>query len=238
MHEPGTRVRALIEEHLGLVATAGAALLVGVRLLRVAHGDANAAFSILQNTGSGTVLTSVLVGAIPFAAVVFWSYAIAKLPSWWSYANLDRHVLYLLGLIASALFLTLFSMLILGILLVIQIGVILRRHQLGATSRIGLPSDAIIFFVGIMGLTLLVTPDRMWLPSEVVTIHGQAPITVYVLAESENQLRLLVDDNRDIVVVRIDDVADRSLCADVDSWGRSVMSLGDPPPDYPRCPGW
>lgn len=232
------KVRPLIETHLGLVATGGAALLVGIRLLRVAHGEPNATFSILQSTGSGTVLTSILVEVIPVAAVGFWSYAIGRLPRWWLADNLDRHVLYLLGLTATALFLTLWSALLLGILLAIQVIVIVWRRRRSSTERAGLPSDAIIFLVGIMILLLFILPDRMWLPSEVVTIDGQAPITVYVLSESDDEVRLLRDDNRDILVVDVSDLGGRSLCANRDVWQRPLMSLGDPPTDYPQCPGW
>jgi hypothetical protein len=231
------QVRPLIEAHLGLVAASGAALLVGIRLLRVAHGEYNAAFSILQSTGTGTVLTSVLFEAIPVVAVVFWSYAIGGLPKWWSYKDLDRHVLYLLGLVATGLFLTLWSALLLGVLLAIQVIVVLWRRRGGSTARVGLPSDAIIFLVGIISLSLLILPDRMWLPSEVVSIDGQAPITVYVLAESDSEVRLLRDDNREILVVDVGDLAGRAICADRGVWQRSLMALGDPPPDYPDCPG-
>ncbi|GAB3427677.1 hypothetical protein GCM10027569_69580 [Flindersiella endophytica] len=56
-----------------------------------------------------------------------------------------------------------------------------------------------------------VTSDP-WMPVEEMQMKGRLSRVGYVLSENESEFEFLLDDNREIVRIPVEDVQDRSMC--------------------------
>jgi hypothetical protein len=224
-------------DHAPFVVTAAAGLVVGARILRVAHGDANTSYELLRSVGTGTALLGLLLSALPAIAQLVGAYLIGASDRWFSVRHLNR-MAFVAGIAPILIvFLTGLSAALLGALLVFHMGrgYYRRRHPRPSTGQTGWPVDLLVYLATAWTASLLLMSDRMWLPTESISIQGQDPVKAYVLTNDGEELRLLVDDDRSILVVAESDVINRFICSDTDIWNDTLVRLRRGPL-YPACP--
>ncbi|WP_143025339.1 hypothetical protein [Micromonospora sp. WMMB235] len=83
----------------------------------------------------------------------------------------------------------------------------------------------------------MVILNGMWLPSEVIAIKGQSPVsTGYVLQEKENQLLIYWADDRGVQRYRADQVEYRQICEMKHRKTYSLLRSPSPRPRQQSCP--
>jgi MFS family permease len=237
--DPIVSLRRHVLANAGIATTALAATLVGVRVLRVSHGNQNTAFEILRSLGTTGVLTAALVTTIPVVAAAVAGRAVGQIVR-----GLDRHI-NSIALEAVAIFAAFFflSVLIAAVLCAIAAVHLIwrwiqKRRDRAPGGGIAVPQDTFIFIGGMLLVVLAVLPDRIWLPTESVSIDGAPAQTMYVLSNSTDERTvLLAEEDRAIVVADPSDISNRFICSDESWWNRPIHSLlGGESAQYPDCP--
>lgn len=94
--------------------------------------------------------------------------------------------------------------------------------------------------VGLGTFLIAIILPQMWLPAERVVLQDGSSITAYVLSDTGDWSSLLLEENRNIIRVRSDEVKSRSICyaasSDFDSSPTLVQHIFRTSERTPECP--
>ena len=207
-------------EHAALLVGATTVAFAGVRLLAIARFDTATAAAILQATGTGNVIVGTLLSLLPFVVAlvtVLCSVVVFVDHSW---CPLPRATMQWMLYIGCAL--TLFIVPLLLATIVVALGAAMaitrwRRHgradpdirTLLTRSRFLRVEARVLLTFTVLAALVVPTP---WLSLEQVTTANGSTLVGYIAGESQEELVLLLDNNRAIRLVSKSDVTARTLC--------------------------
>jgi hypothetical protein len=191
---------------------------VAIRLLAVARGDPQTAYAILQIGGTGSVLIATLVSALGLLAIPvcatfgFYAWRTVKNTVPGSSALSTRVILlitgatvmFLIALYMSPVLLLLYSIVFLGIQMLITV-----RASDGMAKRLILIS-VVVYILGIIAYEgLSPTP---WLPVQTITVAGQNPFSGYVLSQANGQTSILTSNPEGIITLPSQSITNTEQC--------------------------
>lgn len=237
----------------------GAGVYVAARLLFIARFDVSTAATILQASGTATLVAGTALSLLPFA-LPFVSLAFALAVFWDSSllgANraLSRFLLTLSLVALVAITTLLVAILTLGLVVVIAAFSGRVRDEIpdGGVSQLVARSRSLRIAMTIFASLLFLAPiiqQRPWFPLEYMATSEGAVVVGYVLGETQGHVAVMEQDDRSIVLVDIEDISDRGICelggsADLAAQipqirlGQSLLGevmWRDAVPKYSRCP--
>lgn len=232
--EPSS-VRLALRDHTALVVSAGLAAFSVFRLVQAAGGDETTAYAILRYVGTADVIIASVVVLVPFAVV----WAVVGLIVW-AVDQRDFHTyagfIVITGVTALAIAPP--AVLVIGAatgLLFIR-SVVVRRTDRPTVQRATL-------FLFLIVSAPLVGYRGVWLPPEIIKMHGSVRVGYVLDDDDPASLVLLGHDNRQVIRIATAAVESRNFC-EIRSSGPDWLNrtFDTPLPallrkvaDYPEC---
>lgn len=240
--------KPLWREHFGLLVSGGLAAFVILRLLGVSYWDLTTALAIASASGTASVALSSVLASLPAlysAAVLF------LLPTLWarlaSRTKIERTavltgisfpillVLYLAPLVTMLIGLA--GLAVLWIL--IRRGAARRRESRAEGKDAPEPEPPSQFersaaLAGALVVLFSTTVSTPWFPTENLGIGEEANFTGYVISSRDQDVVVLRDVTRVIVVTQASGLT-RALCSKDDPSSKTAMQFLTRP-KYPACP--
>jgi hypothetical protein len=229
-----------VSRHATLVVGALLSTLVAVRILAVAHYDVPTALAVLRETDTTSIITGVLVsvllpwlaGSLFLLAFLAWLIRYRGTPK-----EFGAGLVTVLLALVSAMVLPIAVLAIFAVLLSINTWREIKGVASDSTEY--RPWEVASMFV-IAGTILVVTvlTPRPWLPSERITVTGQArPVIGYALNRTNDELVVLVHRTRAILRYPVASIQSRRLCRVKQTFTLGLVggALLLPTPDLPTC---
>lgn len=237
---PGFRV--VLRDHLGMCASAGISLLVSLKLLASAGYDVNTASAIVQVAGTPQILLGTLVSILPSLTAALLLVLVTRYWRWyWSRTSVERSAI---GLAVTLPGLFVLSMTPLSVAIAVVLSLVLlfiagaclalvqkRARRRGRVEGVSEAEESIsnterkaVSAAGFAGVVVIALQSP-WLPTEAITVAGEAPITAYVVGErGEDTVLLEKGRGKGLRVVPTLEV-ERSLCSSRSVWSQNIGSL-------------
>jgi hypothetical protein len=230
--------RPLLREHLGLVVSAGLGGFVILRLLGVANWDLTTALAIASVSGTATVAINSILASLPIlytAVLLFFLPTVVgglarrtKVERSAALTGLSLPLLLLLNIAPL-------TTLLMGLAGIAALWMYARRaaasrRKLRAAGKRApepeLPSrfERLGALTGSLLILLVATVSVPWFPTENLKIGDGPTFTGYVIGSRDQEVVVLRDATRDIVVAPAGTLS-RSLCSKDDPWAKSAMQF-------------
>jgi hypothetical protein len=242
-----------MQQHLPLVLTGGAFLLVCFRVLAIARYNPSTFRAILATAGPAQVILGTFVGLLPIlvlAVVVLYAPVVYR----WTYHGPVRRftreqrmfggTLWLLVTLVVLVFSLLvwpWPQVVMFLVLFLISGFyfdwIIRRVEASSGRELTFRPWHLVAAVVFSLLGVFAVDPDPWLPAEKIELRGQDPLVGYVLSESNDELDVL--EHGDRLVIRVDraDVESREICRpEIDYGLLPELRLFNPDTNYDRCP--
>jgi hypothetical protein len=242
-------------DNIGLLAGTGSVAFIAVRLLSVAGGDPETAYTILQSQGTATIVVGSLISLVGLVAVpvaiAFMRYAYVHQPT----DSNDRTSSYSLALSSGLALIAIYTApageLVASVVVALVFGywtsrLFHRKTELDNSKRFSFkvisPHLLIIYFITIMIIN--VASVNPWLPSESISIKGGAPFSGFILSEGGTNALILTADPIGIVQLPRQDITGTAQC-EMPEYAYKYATFGEllarvthyfPDLRYPACP--
>lgn len=218
------------------------ALIVMLKLLTIAHGNAPTAVMVLGGSGYAGLVSVVILVVIPGAALAVFCTAIITTGVVWGGKGRDEAKVaagqtLLIG-VAAAVFLTVAELVVFTAVSLVFGGVAAlwyrrKRNNGGIDVPDFLTMIAITAAIGLLCGAFLV---NMWLPVERFDLEDTDEALVgYVIAEDADELTVLIEADRTTKVIQADTIDERSRCQLKPAWVERRLFMATPG-TYPDCP--
>lgn len=255
MQEPvlaATRSVPWWRDHLPLLVGVGIPTLVAVRLMGVAKGNAQTAFAILRELGTGSVVVALVLQALLLGLPLV--IGLGGLMAWLGHTpsagtdpgqqvnrtarSIAIVVVTLVYTVSTSWIATLLSAALLVGLCALALPMWWSERE---PFTLQLPKGAVLRFVLIgLGTLALVcaltvaTQSPIWLPYESITTAGERPATVFVLTETDDELVVMSASSRLVRRIDASTVEQRHICQPRLNLSTLTNLLQDRE-QYPRC---
>jgi len=223
-------VTTVLNGHAAVIASVGIFLFVGAKVWIIAHGNATTFKALLVNAGPAQVTLGTLTTSAPVAIVgliTVWlitemtpPYVFDTGRRWrldgWQLVTLNAGALVVAAVFLSAIFV----FLTLVVFFVYAMMMLARRELTEARAeltRLSARSPILILLWGmraVMGIAVLflLASDEPWLPVEIIKVENGDSHVGYVIADGNDELVVLLEDDRLVTRLHVDDVEDREYC--------------------------
>lgn len=205
--------------HLTLIASAFIVLWVVVRLLATAGFDANTATSILQESGTATVIVGTVLSATTIAIPLIIAVGLGLLAYRLTYHRSLPHWIYIPASFLGAMWLVIASPVfgLFFLALTVSVGVVfaMSDRKTVEPKRSKDYSVSIRVFWGILatfGTIGLILSTQPWMPTETIKTASGETIYGYVLRSSDQRWAILRDHPREVIFIESNKVRQRALC--------------------------
>ena len=221
-----------VREHPALLISAGAAVFLVIKVLRVSYFDLETALSLLGTASPLTMFLGSFLVVLPVLFLILFNYLVFWLVDdvfLGSFAK--RHLPAIAAMILLILVmpwrLALFGMVFLGLYVLFR----WKFRPRSGTDIGSLVGSAILIYV--------ILSTEMWLPAEKLDVPSQPEFVGYVIGESSEWTTVLREKERSIIRIPTRTIASREPCNLLQIGERTtLLDLGDDTSDLkpnPQC---